>query len=327
MTGPVITLTLNPAIDQTVSLDRLAPGAVNRASAVHYNAGGKGVNVASCLADWGVPTLAIGVLGADNSAPFEALFSTKGIGDRFLRRPGRTRTNIKLVEADGTTTDVNLPGLVVDAATCAELRSGLGGQLAPDGLAVLAGSLPAGLADGIYADLVGELAGAGVRVVLDASNAPLAAALAAPVLPYCIKPNRHELEAFTGRDLSARSDLLAAAGTLVERGVALAVVSLGAGGALFLSAEDAIHAALPPTRTPSTVGAGDAMVAGIVAGLVADMPLEALARLATAFAAGKLRRIGPHLPPADEVRKLAAAARITRADVWAAETGTGNAGQ
>ena len=94
----ILTLTLNPAIDQTIVLDALVPGSVQRASAVRSHAGGKGVNVASCLADWGLNVAATGILGADNAAPFDQLFARKGIADRFLRIPGETRTNLKLLD-------------------------------------------------------------------------------------------------------------------------------------------------------------------------------------------------------------------------------------
>lgn len=327
MTPPVLTLTLNPAIDQTVTVAHLRPGAVNRASAVHNNAGGKGINVASCLADWGMRPLAAGVLGAGNAAPFQALFADKGIADHFLRRPGDTRTNIKVVEADGTTTDINLPGLSLDPATLDEVRRELAAHVVPGALVVLAGSLPTGAGDTLYADWLADLNAAGARVVLDASNAPLAAALARPAtsLPYCVKPNRHELQAWAGRDLSAPGDLLAAGRDLAARGVGLVVISLGEDGALFITRDHALHAALPVARPPSTVGAGDAMVAGLVAGLAAegdgggDTPaaLERVARLATAFAVGKLRRIGPHLPDAAIVRDLAADVTVTAAERWA----------
>ena len=218
------------------------------------------------------------------------------------------------------TTDINLPGLTIDAATFAELRQELRGLVAPGALVVLAGSLPQGIGDGAYADLVAELKNAGTRVVLDASNAPLAAALAAPdsALPFCIKPNRHELEDWAGRDLADPRDLVAAARSLHQRGIGLVVVSLGAAGALFVSAEGAVQASLPAVRAPSTVGAGDAMVAGIVAALCDGGPLDALARLATAFAVGKLRRTGPYLPDPETVRTLAATAAVIPADAWAA---------
>ena len=117
MPRPVVTVTLNPAIDLTVVAPDMQLGKVNRASSAQSNAGGKGVNVASCLADWSVPVSAAGILGAGNTGPFEALFAAKGIRDLFVRTTGETRTNIKIADpARNQTTDVNLPGPSVDDA-------------------------------------------------------------------------------------------------------------------------------------------------------------------------------------------------------------------
>ncbi|WP_156311797.1 1-phosphofructokinase [Methylobacterium platani] len=300
----ILTLTLNPAIDRTVALDRLEPGAVHRARAVRDDAGGKGVNVASCLADWGLPVTATGVLGAGNAAAFEALFSAKGIEDRCVCVAGETRTNLKLVDAAGTT-DVNLPGLTLDPATLRAVRAVLAEAAGPDVLAVLAGSLPAGAETGLYAELTADLKRRGARVLLDASGPPLAAALAAAILPDAVKPNRHELEEWAGRPLPALADVVAAARGLVRRGIPLVAVSLGAEGAVFVRADEALHALAPALDVASTVGAGDALVAGMVAGLCAGPDLAATARLALAFAAGKLTRPGANLPGREQVEAIA----------------------
>ncbi|MEE8627925.1 MULTISPECIES: 1-phosphofructokinase [Methylobacterium] len=309
----ILTLTLNPAIDRTVTLDRLVPGAVHRARALRDDAGGKGVNVASCLADWGVPVTAAGVLGAGNAAAFEALFAVKGIADRCLRVAGETRTNLKLVDPAGTT-DVNLPGLALAPTDLAAVRAVLRDAAGPDTLAVLAGSLPAGAGPDLYADLTAELKAAGARVLLDASGPPLAAALAADTLPDIVKPNRHELEEWAGRPLPALADVVGAASDLVRRGIPLVVVSLGEDGAVFVRRDgagvQALHALAPAVAVASTVGAGDALVAGLVAGLSADLALADTARLALAFAAGKLTRAGANLPARAEVEAIAKAIEI-----------------
>lgn len=317
MTAAVVTVTLNPAIDRTVTVDRLTLGAVHRARSSVTNAGGKGVNVAGCLADWGLKPVATGLLGRDNAAPFEAFFAAKGIDDRFVRAPGETRTNIKIADlSTADTTDINLPGLTVDTAALAEVRTVLAEAVGPGSLAVVAGSLPEGLAPDTLALLVGDLAARGVPVVLDTSGEPLRRALAADVahLPICIKPNRAELEDFAGRLLPREADLVVAARDLVRRGIALVVVSRGTEGALFVDAEAALAARLPPVAALSTVGAGDAMVAGLVAGLAAGAGLAEIARLSTAFAAAKLARLGPNLPSPATVRALAADVDLRRAD-------------
>ncbi|UKJ77602.1 1-phosphofructokinase [Azospirillum brasilense] len=303
---PVVTVTLNPAIDQTITVEALRPGHVHRASAVRRNAGGKGVNVASCLADWGTPVVATGLLGSGNAAAFEALFAAKGIADRFVRLPGETRVNVKIADlAAADTTDLNLPGLTADADALDRVRRTLRELVLPSTPVLLAGSLPDGLPADSYATLTADLRAQGARVVLDSSGPPLAAALAAPDLPFCIKPNRHELEAWAGAPLPATADLLEAARGLHRNGVAVVVVSLGADGALFVADGPALHARLPAVNALSTVGAGDAMVAGLIAAFGADAPLEGVARLSVAFATAKLGCFGPNLPGADAVRALA----------------------
>ncbi len=309
----VVTLTLNPALDRTVILDDLRPGHVHRARSTRSDAGGKGVNVAACLADWGVPVAAAGLLGQDNAGPFEALLAAKGIADRFVRIPGETRTNLKLVDgAGGDTTDINLPGLTVEAGSLDAVRAMLRQAVAPGTLVVLAGSLPGGVSPAIYAEIAAELRPLGARLVLDASGPALAAALAAPAeaLPFAVKPNRHELEEWAGRSLPDLAGVAAAARGLVARGIPLVVVSLGAEGALFATAEGTALAHPPATRVTSTVGAGDALVAGLVAGLHAGLDRLATARLALAFAAGKLTLPGANLPARDTVLALAGTVRV-----------------
>lgn len=314
MAQPVLTLTLNPAIDETVMLDALRPGEVNLARGMRRDAGGKGVNVARCLADWGVPVVATGLLGARNAAIFERLFDARGIGDRFRRLDGDTRTNIKLVH-DGLTTDINLPGLAPAPADLDALRATLLEAAGEAALVALSGSLPAGVPVDFYATLGRELAARGARVVLDTSGAALAAALAGPAgLPFCVKPNRAELEAWAGRSLASPAALIDAAARLRGRGVRLVAVSLGAEGALFVSAEGTLHAqlaALPrESATGSTVGAGDAMVAGICAALGEGADLDGIARLATAFAVTHLA--GARLADRAAVAQLAGGVTLRR---------------
>lgn len=318
MSARVVTVTLNPAIDQTVRLVRLQPGHVHRARSSRDDAGGKGVNVAACLADWGVPTTALGVLGDGNDGVFSALFAERSIADGCLRIPGHTRTNIKLVEeASGETTDINLPGLSLCDADLDAVSGRLATLLQPGLPVVLSGSLPAGLPADAWAQLQAQAGAAGARVLLDTSGDALVAALsgAQGALPYAVKPNRHELEAWTGTSLPDRSALLAAGQALVERGVALVAISMGIDGALFIDRSGALVARPPRLAQGSTVGAGDAMVAGIAAALLEpSLDLAGGARLATAFSMSRLesgdaRRLDPA-----QVRKWTGDVLIERLD-------------
>lgn len=304
------TLTFNPSIDQTVTLERLVPGTVHRAHAVRQNAGGKGVNVASCLADWGLPVAVYGLLGSENAAPFEQLFAQKAIDDRFLRVDGATRINLKLVDAVGTT-DINLDGIAVDPGQVGMVVERLCASVSAGDLAVLSGSLPPGCPSDIYAVLVARLRELGVLVLLDTSGLPLTCALEADVLPDIIKPNGDELATWAGQPATDRDALIEYAQALRRRGIAQVVVSMGAEGALFLTDEGVQHAGLVLDDIASTVGAGDAMVAGIAAALAEQAGIERLARLATAFAAGKLGRAGPNLPDRVAVERLAAETAVT----------------
>jgi 1-phosphofructokinase len=304
------TVTLNPAIDQTVALDRLVPGEVHRATAVRQNAGGKGVNVASCLADWKLGVVAHGLLGSDNAAPFDQLFAAKAIDDRFIRVVGSTRVNLKLVDRQGTT-DINLDGIAVDESRVDMVVATLSAAVEAGDLVILSGSVPPGCRHDIYALLVKRLRGMGCRVLLDTSGAPLAHALKADVLPNVIKPNRDELAAWLGHSFTHRMELVQTARRLLDRGVELVVVSMGAEGALFLSAQGSVATRLTLGDVTSTVGAGDAMVAGIAAAFDEGAGLERLASLATAFAGGKLGMAGPNLPARGAVEALAAQVSIS----------------
>lgn len=310
----IVTITLNPAIDMTIGLESLERGRVNIGRSVTQQAGGKGVNVAACLADWQVPVIATGLLGDANAELFEALFARKGVLDGFCRMPGTNRTNIKISDqADGQTTDINLPGIDATAADLDVLCKRL--DALPDIAGVaLCGSLPGGVPADTYVSLLARLKRRGVRTLLDTSGLPLAHALNAPrdALPTAIKPNRHELELWAGTSLPTLAEAVDVARGIHARGVAQVIVSLGEDGALFVTEDGTWQASLPPVRTVSTVGAGDAMVAGVLAGWHARAGIEATMRLSVAFAACKLLRLGPHLPPPDQVRERATAVRMRR---------------
>jgi len=213
MSLPILTITLNPAIDQTVQLDHLATGRVNLASGVRHNAGGKGINVASCLADLGLSVMATGFLGQHNEPIFQELFAAKGIADHFIRLPGDTRINLKLVERDGAnTTDINLPGFAVDECAMTQLGARVAALVQPGQQVALCGSVPSTLPATVWANAIGQLHTLGCEVLLDTSGAPLNHALDtnALSLPDIIKPNRHELEDWAGHALDSTDELLAA---------------------------------------------------------------------------------------------------------------------
>ena len=306
----VVTVALNPALDQTIEIAGIQLGEVNRALRMQVDVGGKAVNVASCLSDFGVSTAVTGQIGRDNAALFEELFQRKKIANHCCYLDGLTRINSKLVDTvSGDTTDLNMPGPELTPAAAKDLLDQVLHRL--DQLAgqvkwiVLSGSLPPGMPADAYATLTRRVQAAGGSVLLDTSGAPLRAALAAG--PKIIKPNRHELAELVGRPLDTLEALIATGRELLAAGSApdVIAISLGGDGALFLDRNQALHALPARVEVSSTVGAGDAMVAGLVAAQLEGLNLTETARLATAFAAAKLTRLGPHLPRPAEVRALA----------------------
>ena len=306
----VVTVALNPALDQTIEIAGIKLGEVNRALRMQVDVGGKAVNVASCLSDFGVSAAVTGQIGRDNAALFEELFQRKKIANHCCYLDGLTRINSKLVDTvSGETTDLNMPGPELTPAAAKDLLDQVLRRL--DQLAgqvkwvVLSGSLPPGMPADAYATITQKAQAAGGSVLLDTSGAPLRAALA--VGPKIIKPNRHELAELVGRPLETLEALIATGRELLAASPApdLISISLGGDGALFLDRDQALHALPARVEVSSTVGAGDAMVAGLVAAQLEGLNLTETARLATAFAAAKLTRLGPHLPRPAEGRALA----------------------
>jgi len=169
--------------------------------------------------------------------------------------------------------------------------------------------VPGGVPTRVYEDLVRRLKARGKTVVLDASGAPFAEAIGSG--PDIIKPNIDELCELIGRPLQSHAEIITAARTLIDGGVGLVAVSMGADGALFVE-QDAVVLATPPAiEVKSTVGAGDAMVAGIVTGTLRGLDLAGRARLATGFSLGALGEVGPHLPAQDVIASLAARVQVT----------------
>ena len=290
----IITLTANPSLDRTASLDApLARGQVQRVSGVTVEPGGKGVNVARAIHYAGQAVRA--VLPAPDEDPILAALRQVGVDYRTVPVAEGVRMNLTLTEPDGTTTKLNEPGPRLSEEQIEELAALVVSEATDAAWVVLSGSLPPGVPADFYATLVRRLRPLGVKVAVDTSDDPLQALVdnfpdAAPDL---LKPNSDELAQLTGADaeqLEAAakagdpSAAVTAARSLVERGVAAVMGTLGASGAVLVTAEGAWHASPPPIVPRSTVGAGDSSVAGYV---LADCGGEAApGRLRTAVAYG-----------------------------------------
>lgn len=303
MTSPIATITLNPAIDQTASIPNFQAGEVNRVAWEQSDPGGKGVNVASFLTSFGFTVTASGFLGKDNAQLFQNFFDQKGIRDRFILISGRTRTNVKIIdEVQNQVTDINFPGQPPTSEDVASLDRVINELAIGHDWFILSGSLPSGISPSIYRELTQRLKAQGKTVVLDASGESFRQAMSAA--PYAIKPNLEELQDALGKPLTSTSQIVQAAHDLVEQGMTCVVISMGAEGAIFVEADTAVWARPPRVEVVSTVGAGDAMVSGLVTGKLRGLSLPDCARLATAFSIGALSQVGPRLPPPQDVESV-----------------------
>ena len=275
----IVTLTPNPSLDRALHLERLEPGEVNRAVATHLHPGGKGINVSRALAAHGVASRAVLPSGGPDGAQVVALLAAQGVDAHPVPVSGDTRSNITLSESSGATTKVNAPGPVLTGEEQEALLAAVDAELAAGADAVVAaGSLPAGVDDTFLTRVADLGAARGVPVLLDTSGAPFAAAVRHGGLAL-VKPNDEELAELVGRELVTVGDVLDAAATVRVAGTEAVLVSLGAHGALLVTAAGAWWAGGPALVPVSTVGAGDSTLAGYLAadGAPADRLRRAVA--------------------------------------------------
>lgn len=304
----IVTLTLNPSIDRTIDVARLRRGAVLRARAANVDPGGKGVNVALALAAHGHKATAVLPCGGAEGRQLEVLLTEAGLDIVTVPIHGPVRSNVTVVEADGTTTKLNEPGPRLRARELHALIEATVRTAERAEFVVLSGSLPPGAPGDTYARLIARIRGTGTRLALDSSGPALAAAVA--TRPDVIKPNREELAELTARPVHTILDALGAARDPRLRGLTV-LTSLGADGALLVDDAGAWLATPPPVLARSTVGAGDALLAGFLAtgGCGPDALLEGVAWGSAAAALP-----GSRMPaPADIVRRGLTLTDLTRA--------------
>jgi len=257
----IVTVTPNPSVDRTLFVDRLDRGTFIRATRSTKEAGGKGINVARSLTTHRIPAVAVVPASAASAAVLRVL-----LGDRAavhsVEVDGEIRTNVSIVEPDGTTTKINEPGAALGPGEETALLDAVLGLAASSQWVCGCGSIPPGMTTDFYARLAAA-APSGVRVAVDADGAPLQASIAARVA--LIKPNREELERVVGRPLPTLGDVVDAAAGLVADGPNQILVSLGADGAVLVTPSSATHGEASGAKVVNTVGAGDALLAGFLA--------------------------------------------------------------
>lgn len=299
----IITLTPNPSVDRTISVDSVTVGAVHRAMTSREDPGGKGINVSRALSLHDVPTLAVLPVGGAYGDLMLHLLERADLPHRAVPIAGATRANVALVEPDGTTTKINELGPVLTPAETDALVAAAQAGAAGDWL-VVCGSLPQGLAADFYSSLIHRARALGLTVAVDTSGAALTDALTAA--PDLIKPNRVELAEAVGRELTSLGDVIDAARDLIATGIREVLVSLGRDGAVLVTAESVDLAACSVESTVSTVGAGDSLLAGYLTDRSRGAaPADALA-LGVRFGAAAVQLPGSQVPGPDDIARLQA---------------------
>ncbi len=309
----IITVTMNPAIDKTVEIEMLKPGGLNRIRHVEWDAGGKGVNVSKTIRELGYSSTAVGFLGGNTGEMIRDALDKREIENDFVQIETETRTNTKVLEADGTVTELNEPGPVITREQTEKLFAKLESYAGKHTLFVLSGSIPGGADDNIYAKIIRLVHKKGASVLLDTDGNAFRNALEA--VPDIIKPNREELEEYAGLDhpVSER-EILSIVREILKKGVRMAAVSMGSDGALFVYRNYAVRCPALPVRSESTVGAGDAMAAALACAWEQGFDNDRTVRLCMAASAGAVTTAGTKPPSRELVDQLAAQVQIRSAE-------------
>ena len=279
----ITSVSLNPSIDRTLAVERFTPGGLNRVVSKRDVAAGKGINVALTVSELGLDSECIGFMYRDGASQFEKRLMLNSTPYDFIWCEGSVRTNIKVFDrSDGTITELNESGMNVAVEDLDRMVDLVVRHAENSDYLILSGSLPPGCPQDYYRTLIRAVEGLGCRCVLDADGERLQYGLEAT--PFMIKPNRYELESMIGRPLERISDIREAALRFIDKGVAVVAVSLGADGALITDGSETLFAPRMNIEVKGTVGAGDAMVAGLVAGFMEDLELEQCFRMGVACA-------------------------------------------
>ena len=299
----IVTVTMNPAIDKTIEIDRLNRGNLNRIEKIEYDAGGKGINVSKTIHELGGESIATGFLGGNAGRVIEEILDSRGIKHDFVWVDGETRTNTKVCEQDGTVTELNEKGPEVTPEQLTNLLEKLDDLADDNVLFILAGSIPGNMEKDIYARIIERVHKKGAKVLLDADGELFRKGLEQK--PDMIKPNQWEIEELQGFSHGVSDKkLINVAEKMQTEGIDTVVISLGKNGALFVCGSYVAKGMPLKVDVHSTVGAGDAMVAAMAYSFEKKMEPRETARLCMAVSAGAVMTVGTKPPEKQLVEQL-----------------------
>ncbi len=295
----IYTLTLNPSLDYIMNVMDFTTGAVNRTCAEKYLPGGKGINVSIVLSNLGVPTKVLGFLAGFIGEEIERSLCAMGVATDFVHLPGGiSRINVK-IKADEET-EINAKGPAIDVQSMDALYSKLG-NISDGDYIVLAGSVPKGMSENIYCDIMKYLEQKNVHIVVDAEKQLLVNTL--EYKPFLIKPNHHELGDIFGTKLTQPEEIAEYARKLQHMGAVNVLVSMGGDGGVLISENgDTYFCPAPSGNVINSTGAGDSSVAGFVSAYSHSGDYKTA--FAYALCAGSASAFSENLATADEIQSL-----------------------
>ena len=285
----IYTVTFNPAIDYVVHFPQLRPGEINRNEAEEFQFGGKGINVSNVLRTLGFDTVALGFVAGFIGEGFEKGLTEMGLKSDLIHvKEGMTRINVKVKAAEET--EINGIGPVITEDDMKTLYEKLD-RIGPQDLLVLSGSIPKCLPGDTYERIMARLEGRGIPIAVDATRDLLVNVL--KYHPFLIKPNNHELGEIFGKVLKSDEEIVDCAKKLQEMGGRNILVSMAGAGALLLDEAGGVHRiGCPKGKVLNSVGAGDSMVAGFLAGWLGKQDYDYALKLGTATGSATAFSIG-----------------------------------
>lgn len=307
----IITVTLNPAVDHTLDLDHLTLGDTNRVQDSRIDPGGKGINVSRVLQELGRESMASGLAPGSLGRFVEHSLLERGILCDFVHTRGQTRTNLTVVdESVHETTLLSYRGPEIDPHHMDTLTTKLRRYISAGDWLVVAGSIPPPIEPDAYADLITLGREAGANTVLDADADALAAGLRGK--PDLVKANHHEAERLLDVELDDEAALENAAHEMRAKGAGTAVVTASRRGAVAVTEEEIWWAWPPKIEVVSSVGAGDALLAGMLYELSVDAGMEEAMRWGTAAGAAACLSPGTQLCEREDVLRILDQVRVER---------------
>ena len=301
VTGLISTFCLNPSFDKTVEVNAFRAGGTNRITRSRVDPGGKGVNVARVLQTLGVDVTCVCVLPEKGKEEFLNLLEPTGLKIESITTPGSLRTNTKILSLDSASvTELNESGVPLTSKAQEDLAAQAENLKNTCEMHVLSGSLPPHASEATYYNMIQAFAPS--PVFLDASGQALLEGIKAK--PLFVKPNLAEMEAVSGKPLKTMDEIREAAWRWIEQGVGNVAVSMGGNGAVLVTPNETVYAPAIDVKVASTVGAGDAMVAGMVYGWVHHMSAQDILRCGVACAAASCMTSGTQMVRLEDYEEM-----------------------